>query len=48
MCTRYGYGIYGFGYGVGKPDPRYTRGKPYMRVDVVVDGVGSDLGRTLS
>ena len=26
----YGYGLCGFGYGVGKPDPRVTRIKPYI------------------
>ena len=25
----YGYGLCGFGYGVGKPDPRITRIKPF-------------------
>ena len=30
VYTAYGYGIWGFGYGVGKPDPRYTRVEPYL------------------
>ena len=28
-----GYGVYGFGYGVGKADPRVTRFKPYLNTD---------------
>ena len=28
--TRHGYGVCGYGYGVGKPDPRVTRSKPYL------------------
>ena len=24
-----GYGVHGYGCGVGKPNPRYTRAKPY-------------------
>ena len=27
-----GNGVHGYGYGVGKPDPRYTRVQPYSRL----------------
>ena len=27
-----GNGVHGYGYGVGKPDPRYTRVQPYCHV----------------
>jgi len=26
-----GYGVYGYGCGVGKPDLRYTRAEPYLQ-----------------
>src|SRR6266852_6251762 len=29
VCTRYGYGFGGFGYGLANADPRYTRVEPY-------------------
>ena len=28
-----GYGVRGYGYGVGKSDPRVTRSKPYTKMD---------------
>ena len=34
-----GYGVYGFGYGVGKADPRVTRFKPYARVTAQNEGL---------
>lgn len=32
--TRYGYGVRGYGHGVRKPDPRYTRAEPYGGVQM--------------
>ena len=29
VYTGHGYGVCGYGYGVGKSDPRYTRVQPY-------------------
>ena len=29
----YRYGFCGYGYGVGNPDPRYTRDEPYSLAD---------------
>ena len=35
VIPAHGYGFCGFGYGVGKPNPRVTRIEPYMGWDDV-------------
>jgi len=43
VYTRYGYGFHGFGYGIGKSYPRYTRGKAYT---FLVEGFTKGLSPT--